>query len=115
MLAELDAPQRALVAKVLLDRVGRPDLWSSTGPTATAVRLLKIEGTSLPQDQRLVLLFAFDLWNGSGRLGLLDLLQLSRSNAPLLGTVGRLLEAIALGATEVQIWADRQLRPPNAR
>lgn len=105
--------QRCAVAYVLLDSLHMGHLWSVEGPTEEACRLLKRRGGPLSSGEGLVLLAAFDLWNGEGRADFSELLY--RLDDTRLHLLGSLLIALGSGSAGVDRWLAEHLRTePNA-
>lgn len=50
-------------------------LWTDSGPTGEAIDLLAADGGPLSSGERVLLLAAFDLWNGMGKCRLSELLS----------------------------------------
>jgi hypothetical protein len=66
--------QACKAISILLHRARLEDLWTSTGPTNTAIKLLECDGGYLSSGERLILKAAFDFWNGHGKVTIADLL-----------------------------------------
>lgn len=66
--------QQCAVIRTLLASVHLERLWTATGPTKEAITLLEAKGGYLSSGERLVLLVAFDVWNGHGNAEVGDLL-----------------------------------------
>ena len=94
--------QRAVVCLALLDRIGLQRLWTLRGPTEEAQRLLAENGGALSGGERVMLLVAWALWNGSGMLTLAELLQ--EMDGEHLAAVGTLLSSLSFGADGVDDW-----------
>lgn len=68
--------ERARACRTLLETVRKGDLWTSRGPTDEAERLRDaVGGSYLTRYERVVLLAAFALWDGSGGLTLAEILD----------------------------------------
>ena len=105
--------QRSAVAYVLLDSLQLGKLWTVEGPTEAACTLLKKRGGSLSSGERLILLAAFDLWNGDGHADFSELLY--RLDDTRLHLLGSFLVAFASGSSGVDRWLAKHLRTdPNA-
>ena len=94
--------QRAVVCLALLDRIGLQRLWTLRGPTEEAQRLLAEDGGALSSGERAMLLVAWALWNGSGKLTLSELIQ--AMDGEHLAAVGTLLSSLRFGADGVDDW-----------
>lgn len=80
--------QKCAVIRALLKQVRLDYLWTLEGPTDAAIKLLEARGGPLSHGEQLMLLAAFDVWNGDGRATLGELLSvLDNQNLANLGTL----------------------------
>lgn len=92
--------------QALLESVSLDHLWTLDGPTRAALKYRDANGGPLSSGERILLLAAFDLWNGTGNLkfgevpGPLD----PRRARKLLS----LLSAITCGSDAVDQWLKRE-------
>ena len=63
------------IRRMIASTPGLARLWGATGPNAEACALLERDGGYLSSGERVLLLAAFDLWNGSGGCRVADLLE----------------------------------------
>ena len=78
---------RALLGRVRLER-----LWTETGPTDEACRLLQDAGGPMSHGEIVMLRVAFDLWNGHGKATVYELISVLDN-----GNLRAVLAAIAAG------------------
>jgi hypothetical protein len=99
---------------VLLRSVRLQHLWTETGPTDRALELLADRGGPLSHGEALVLLAAFDFWNGQGKVELGEILAvLDGDRIELLGS---LMLASSGGAVAVDRWlAEHRRGSPAGR
>jgi hypothetical protein len=96
---------RALLASVRLAR-----LWTTDGPTPEALALLEANGGPLSSGERIMVLAAFALWNGSGELRLAEVVAtLDRERMAALCSL-----LIASREDAVDAWLARHEVKPNA-
>jgi hypothetical protein len=76
--------------------------WTSSGPTPQALALLEADGGPLSSGERVLLLAAFALWNGSGRLTFADIL--ARLDGPPLEALCSLVVAMKRRPSDVDAW-----------
>jgi hypothetical protein len=97
-----DDRQLADVCRTLLKSARLGDLWTDEAPTPQARTYYDAGGGPLSSGERVLVLFAFALWNGENtRLPAADLLKLSGVRLAL---VGELLAAIARGDDAIDRW-----------
>jgi hypothetical protein len=94
--------QTCAAIKVLLRSVRLERLWSDSGPTPQAVELVEQRGGAMSHGEALMVLAAFDFWNGRGKTELGDLLGVLDSDK--LHLLGSLLVAVAQGPSFVDRW-----------
>jgi hypothetical protein len=86
--------------------------WGETGPTELAFQVLERGSPTLSQGEALLILFAFDLWNGQGHASLGKVLGVT--DAETLRRIGSLLVALSSEYAEeaIDLWiaqeCDRQ-------
>jgi len=103
----------ARVCDVLCAQTGLAGMWTRTGPSRRAVRLLTEKGGPLSGDQKVMLLVAWALWNGAGRISLWSIVR--GLTAHHLFTLGEVLQAIAGGSYATEAWlSKRRCFPPCA-
>jgi len=90
------------VCTVLLERAHMRGFWTREGPTKKAHEFVE-EGGPMSSGERVMLLVAYGLWNGTGGLEFAALMQLDDEN---LEAVGSLLVALATGndASAIETW-----------
>ncbi len=66
--------QQCEVIRALLGRIRLERLWTETGPTDEACRLLQDAGGPMSHGEILMLRVAFDVWNGHGKATVADLM-----------------------------------------
>lgn len=98
-----DDRQISDAVRVLLRSVGLERLWTDSGPTEEALRLLDERGGAMSHGEALVLLASFDFWNGHGEVKFADLL------AVLDGMRMRLIATLMIAATDGGTAVDRWL------
>ena len=89
-------------ARVLLRSVRQEKLWTETGSTEEAIKLLHTRGGYLSSGERLMLFVAFDFWNGQGNAEFPKLINVLDSNK--LRLVCTLAVVVAEGATAIDRW-----------
>jgi hypothetical protein len=94
--------QLARVCRAFCSRARLSELWTSEGPTAQAMSLLERDGGPLSSGERMVLLVAWSIWNGSGHLSLSDVLH--QLDGISLAMLGKLLLAAAQGGGAIDAW-----------
>jgi len=97
--------QRSDAARALLRSIGHGDLWTDRGPTGEACQLLEEDGGYLSSGGRVILRFAFDCWNGQGRIPADELLY--SLDPRRLRLVGTLMVALAEGTVDRWLEANR--------
>ena len=101
-----DDRQRARACGALLATVRLAHLWTPDGPTDEALRLLEANGGPLSSGERVVVLSAFALWNGSGGLTLAEILDvLDPARAEALCTL-----VVAVQRGTVEEWLEAKAR-----
>jgi hypothetical protein len=100
-----DDRQTAAAVQVLLRSVRLEHLWTPAGPTEDAVKLLAERGGPMSHGEALMLLAAFDFWNGEGRAELSELLSVLDAERVVL--VASLMIAAAEGPGSVDSWLAR--------
>lgn len=101
-----DDRQRARACSALLATVRLGRLWTLDGPTDEALRLLEANGGPLSSGERVVVLSAFALWNGSGGLTLAEILDvLDPARAEALCTL-----VVAVQRGTVEEWLEAKAR-----
>lgn len=92
--------------QALLETIRLDHLWTQDGPTHAALKYRDANGGPLSSGERILLLAAFDLWNGSGEL------KLSEVPGPLDPQKARkllsLLSAMTSGSDAVDQWLQRE-------
>ncbi len=88
--------QQCEVIRALLGRVRLERLWTETGPTAEACRLLQDAGGPMSHGEIVMLRVAFDLWNGHGKATVYELISVLDN-----GNLRAVLAAIASGRAGV--------------
>lgn len=103
--------QRGDVARTLLRSLHREDLWTEDGPTAKAVELLEADGGPMSSGERVMLLAAFDVWNGQGHARLDEVMY--SLDPERLRLVASLLLALAEGGAAIDRWLEFQGTIPH--
>jgi hypothetical protein len=67
--------QLALACRALLAQARLERFWTSAGPTREALELLEADGGALSSGERVMLLGAFAIWNGSGDVRLAEIID----------------------------------------
>lgn len=98
--------QISLCCRALLKRVRLERLWTETGPTAEASELLKTRGGPLSSGEALMVLIAFDLWNGHGNVSLGRMLDVLDGDHMV--AVCTLLIAVTRGEGAIDAWLAEQ-------
>lgn len=106
-----DDRQICSAMRVLLGSVGLERLWTDAGPTDEALELLEARGGPLSHGEQLMLLVAFDFWNGHGEAELGDLLAVF--DAERIELVASLMIASAKGASAVDRWLEEHRPAPR--
>jgi hypothetical protein len=98
--------QKCEAIKILLTTVRLERLWTLGGPKREAFKYRDCDGRPLSSGERVMVLAAFDLWNGSGGLKFHEVpLTLDAAKAHKLLT---LLLAISTGGDAVDQWIERE-------
>jgi hypothetical protein len=108
-----DDRQTAAAVRVLLRAVRLDHLWTEAGPTDEALALLDARGGAMSHGEALVLLAAFDFWNGQGKALLAELLAVLDADRTRL--VAMLMIAAADGPAAVDRWLAEHGAPPRLR
>jgi hypothetical protein len=101
-----DQHQRARVCQVLCDMAGLPGVWRSSGPSSAAISMLDQDGQGLEAGPRCLVLAAWAIWNGSGRMRFAELLPALSENE--LQSVGGLLLEIPNGPEAIDAWISEE-------
>jgi len=106
--------QRARVCRAIarLRAYGRPDLWTEDGPTERAVELLEQNGGTLSRGERVLLLLAWEMWDGSRSAARVSVGELVDLDDECLGIVGALFSAMA--QRSVDQWLEDRERGAQA-
>lgn len=105
--------QRSEACRVLL-RSGRLDhLWTESGPTEEACALLAARGGYLSGGQGVLLLVAFDFWNGEAKVGFDQIAY--RLDASRQRRVAELLIALSAGPDAIDQWIEHRRDKPWAQ
>lgn len=108
-----DDRQISTAVRVLLRSLRLDHLWTDSGPTDEALKLLEQRGGAMSHGEQLMLLVAFDFWNGKGKAELGELL------AVLDGERMRLVASLMIAATEgsaaVDHWLTEHRAPPTLK
>ena len=99
--------QLAWVCRSLCDVVGLAGMWTPAGPTEEAIALLGSDGGPLSSGERIVLLSAWSVWNGDGKVTLGDIVH--RLDGKNLRAIGTLLVAVASGAHTIDEWLAKMM------
>jgi hypothetical protein len=75
------------------------------GPTERAIALLESDGGPLSSGERIVLLSAWQIWSGEGKVTLGDVTY--RLDGRNLRAIGTLLVAVAGGGAAIDVWLAR--------
>jgi hypothetical protein len=94
--------QRACVCTALCDVARLDEMWTVSGPTERAIALLESDGGPLSSGERIVLLSAWQLWSGEGKVTLGDVAY--RLDGRNLRAIGTLLVAVAGGGAAIDAW-----------
>ena len=94
--------QFARVCRAICSRARLAELWTSEGPTAQASALLEHDGGPLSSGERMVLLVAWSIWNGSGHVTIGDVLH--QLDSISLAMLGKLMLAAAQGSGAIEAW-----------
>ncbi len=97
--------QLARACRALCAQVGLRSLWTSEGPSERAVEILEANGGPLSSGERIVVLAAWSIWNGSGNATLGDAVH--RLDDRNLVALGSLMIAVASGARAIDGWITR--------
>ena len=88
--------------RVLLRSIRLEHLWTDFGPTDEALKLLEDRGSPLSHGEAVMVLTAFDFWNGDGKVEFRELLTvLDRERLAL---VASLMLASSEGSDAVDRW-----------
>ena len=110
-----DDEQKCTAIKALLRPVHLGHLWTDSGPTDHGIELFRDRGGPLSHGQKLMLLAAYDIWNGRGEVTLGDLLSvLDGTNLEALGSLMVALSSMD-GQTAVDHWIAKHSRTEKAR
>lgn len=105
-----DEAQTHAAIRTLLDTLpGLGRLWTDTGPTDEAVRLVETRGGALSSGEALLVFVAFDLWNGQGGAQLGRVFHIL--SAEPLAALGLLLAAVTRGPDAIDAWIAAQRAP----
>lgn len=97
-----DDAQRNAVCMALLERAGKPALWSAGGPTDEARQLHQRRGEGLSREAQVLLMLAFDVLDAEHNVAVTELLEdLGRRHR---AAVARLLLAYGEGAAGIDEW-----------
>ena len=94
--------QLARVCRAFCGRARLGRLWTEDGPTDEAMAVLENDGGALSSGERIVVLIAWSLWNGQGRVTVADVLH--RLDSTSLVMLGKLLLAVAAGGSTIDAW-----------
>jgi hypothetical protein len=94
--------QQARVCEALCRAVRLRGMWTDEGPSEVAVSLLKRNGGPLSAGERIMLLTAWNIWNGRGEVNLGDAVH--RLDNDNLRALGSLMIAIATEPGGVNEW-----------
>lgn len=94
--------QLARTCRALCSLAGLGSLWTLEGPSPRAMALLEADGGPLSSGERVVVLAAWNIWNGSGNVSLSDVVH--RLDDRCLAALGSLLVAIAGGGSAIDRW-----------
>jgi hypothetical protein len=108
-----DDRQTSDAVRVLLRSVGLERLWTDAGPTEEALKLRDQRGGPMSHGEALVLLAAFDFWNGQGKVQLSDLLAVLDGERTRL--IATLMIAASEGASAVDRWIAEHRAAPHLR
>lgn len=99
---------------VLLERAHMRGFWTGASPTEKTHGFAEKDGGPMSSGERVMLLVAYAMWNGTGGLELAALMKLDDEN---LEAVASLLGAIADGrnAGAVDEWIEGHRREPLSR
>jgi len=89
------------VCRVLVEQLYLKDLWTDEGPTEKAHSYFEQDGGPISRGERVLLLAAFAIWNGSDALAFTDVFKLDDERLAALAT---LLLACSRGSTAIQEW-----------
>ncbi len=92
---------RVVACRVMLDRIGRAELWSAHGPTNAAYEHLAEIKQALPVE-RVVTLAAWAIWNGRSQLKFSEILALEDQKTAAL--ISGYLVAASYGNDTVNAW-----------
>ena len=108
-----DDRQSCDAVRVLLGSVKLEPLWTAAGPTDEALKLLEQRGGAMSHGEQLMLLVAFDFWNGKGKAELSELLSVLDGDRMRL--VASLMIATAEGSEAVDRWLTKHRAPRALR
>jgi hypothetical protein len=103
-----DEKQANSAIRALLEAAGLQAFWTTNGPTEEAGAAALANGGPLWGDKALVLRAAFDLWNRSGGVHMLELTTVS--DAKLAETLCSLLAAANTGGMTLENWIHKRRR-----
>jgi hypothetical protein len=95
----------ARICRVICRHAGLVGMWTDAGPTRSAVLLLRRDGYPLSGARRTMFLVSWALWDGSGRIGVWDMLRLRRCHVQV---IGEALAALGSGTYAVEAWLARK-------
>jgi hypothetical protein len=75
-----DQEQRVAVCHALLRKVGLDGLWNDDGPTAKAKEIANNDGRPLWGSERVLMMFAWRVWNGSSEMNAIELWHLDEAD-----------------------------------
>lgn len=97
--------------RVLLSSLRLEHLWTESGPTEQALRLFEDERGAMSHGEALLLLAAFDFWNGHGKVDLGEPLAVLDSDR--LKLAASLMIAASEGSRAVDRWIAEHGRAPQ--
>jgi hypothetical protein len=97
--------QKIRVFRTLLQRIGKADLWTDSGPAPELIRLADTGRSAMSGGEKTLCLITMALWNGCRQVAFERVDGLD-DNA--LFAVGSLLCALALGSAHVDAWIEEQ-------
>jgi hypothetical protein len=94
--------QQCEAIRALLRRVRLEHLWTESGPTKSACRLLEGGCGAMSHGEAVMLRVAFDLWNGRGKATVDELLSVL--DGQNLASVGSLLVELSNSVPDIGRW-----------